>query len=51
MKKTYADLKKELMKVPGSQEFMASKEVVEFKEMYRKAKEEAVRKEKESIDS
>ncbi|AJD93353.1 hypothetical protein JMA_40350 (plasmid) [Jeotgalibacillus malaysiensis] len=51
MGKTYANLKEKLMAVPGSKEFMASKEVVEFKETYRKAKEEAVQKEKESIDS
>lgn len=37
MTKTYADLKEKLMKVPGSKEFMESKEVVAYKESYRKA--------------
>ena len=31
MTKTYADLKKHFMQVPGSKEYMQSKEVVEFK--------------------
>lgn len=39
MTKTYADLKEKLYQVPGTKEYMESKEVKEHKEAYRKAKE------------